>query len=281
MLGSFIIVFREIVEAGLIVGIILAVTRGIPRSRVMCAAGILAGVLGASLIAAFAGVITEALAGIGQEIMNASILLLATAMLAWHNVWMASHGKEMAAEAKQLGQAVRTGSKTLVALSIVIAVAVMREGSEVALFLYGLIASAGVTGNDLLLGSGLGLVAGAALTGLTYFGLLVIPYKHLFGVTGVLITMLAAGLAAQAVGFLQQAGVLTALSQTAWDSSWLLTDRSLPGRVLHTLIGYADQPSVLQVVVYAAVLVGILAASRFARAQMTQPQRIQGGAAGV
>ena len=69
-----------------------------------------------------------------------------------------------------------------------------------------------------------------------------------------LISFLAAGLAAQAVVFLQQAGVVTALGDTAWDTSSILSDTSLFGRVLHTLIGYSDQPSVLQVVVYVATL---------------------------
>ena len=75
MLGALIIVFREVIEAGLIVGIVLAVTKGLAGSRLAIAAGVLAGVVGASLVAAFAGAIGEALAGIGQEIFNATILL--------------------------------------------------------------------------------------------------------------------------------------------------------------------------------------------------------------
>ena len=262
MLGALIIVFREIIEAGIIVGIVMVVTRGVKGSRWMAAAGVCAGLLGAGLVAAFAGAITSALAGVGQEVMNASILMLAVCMLAWHNIWMASHGRELAAEARKLGEDVRTGARTLTALGIVIAVAVMREGSEVALFMYGLVASSATNGWDLLVGSALGLVAGVAVTGLTYFGLVVIPQRRLFQVTGWLITFLAAGLAAQATSFLQQAGIVKALNQTAWDTSAILSDSSLFGRVLRTLIGYADQPSVLQVVVYLATLAAIVTASK-------------------
>ena len=264
LLGALIIVFREVIEAGIIVGIVMAVTRGVKGSRLMAAAGIGAGLLGAGLVAAFAGAITSAMAGVGQEVMNAAILILAVCMLAWHNIWMASHGRELATQARRLGEDVKSGSKTLVALSIVIAVAVMREGSEVALFLYGLVASSATSGQGLLLGSALGLASGALLSAATYFGLVVIPQRRLFQVTGWLITFLAAGLAAQAIGFLQQGGVITALDQTAWDTSSVLSDTSLPGRVLHTLIGYADQPSVLQVVAYAATLVVIVGASKMA-----------------
>ena len=145
MLGALIIVFREVIEAGIIVGIVMAVTKGVPGSRLMAGAGVAAGVLGACLVAAFAGAIADALNGVGQELFNASILGLAVCMLAWHNIWMASHGRELAAEARQLGQEVRSGSRSLVALAIVVAVAVMREGSEVALFLYGLVAAGGTT----------------------------------------------------------------------------------------------------------------------------------------
>jgi high-affinity iron transporter len=262
MLGALIIVFREAIEAGIIVGIVMAVTQGVPGSRLMAAAGIVAGVVGASLVAAFAGALASALNGVGQEMFNAAILSLAVCMLAWHNIWMASHGRVLAADARKLGQEVRSGSRSLYALAIVVAVAVMREGSEIALFLYGLVAAGGTTARDLLIGSALGLAAGAAVSALTYFGLATIPPRRLFAVTTGLITFLAAGLAAQAANFLQQAGLAPVMSDTAWDTSAILSDTSLFGRVLHTLIGYSDQPSVLQVVVYALTLAAIFALTK-------------------
>jgi high-affinity iron transporter len=262
MLGALIIVFREVIEAGLIVGIVMAVTGGIRGSRMLVVLGIVAGLIGASLVAAFAGAIGEALQGIGQELFNASILIIAVVMLTWHNVWMARHGRELAAEVKQVGEQVRSGARPIYALGVVVAVAVMREGSEVALFLYGLVASANSTSWDLIVGSLLGLALGCAVTAVTYLGLVTIPARRLFAVTTLLITFLAAGLAAQAVLFLQQAGVVTALSETAWDTSAVLSDTSLFGRVLHTLIGYSDQPSVLQVVVYLVTLATIFALTK-------------------
>jgi high-affinity iron transporter len=262
MLGALIIVFREVIEAGLIVGIVMAVTKGVAGSRLLVGLGVVGGLVGASLVAAFAGAIAEALQGVGQEVFNASILILAVMMLTWHNVWMARHGRELAMEVRKVGDAVRSGSRSIVALGVVVALAVMREGSEVALFLYGLVASANSTPWDLLEGSLIGVALGGAVTAVTYFGLVTIPTRRLFAVTTLLITFLAAGLAAQAVVFLEQAGVVTALSQTAWNTSSVLSDSSLFGRVLHTLIGYADQPSELQVVVYAFTLATIFALSK-------------------
>jgi high-affinity iron transporter len=274
MLGALIIVFREVIEAGLIVGIILAVTKGLRGSRLLVGLGVIAGVLGASLVAVFAGAIADALQGVGQEVFNASILLVAVAMLTWHNVWMATHGRELAAEVKQVGAEVRAGSRSIAALGVVVAVAVMREGSEVVLFLYGLVASSNSTAYELIEGSFIGLLLGVGVTALTYFGLVTIPTRWLFKVTTALITFLAAGLAAQAVVFLQQAGIVTALADTAWDTSAILSDTSLFGRVLHTLIGYSDQPSWLQVVVYLFVLIGVLTLSRAFGAQAGPRPRV-------
>jgi high-affinity iron transporter len=270
MLGALIIVFREVIEAGIIVGIILAVTRGIGGARLWIASGVAGGVAGAVLVAVFAQAIANALAGMGQELFNGSILALAVVMLTWHNVWMASHGRRMAAEIRQVGEEVRSGSRSLAALAVVVGVAVMREGSEIVLFLYGLAAAGGSTAGGLILGSILGLVAGCAVSALTFLGLVTIPPRHLFRVTTVLITFLAAGLAAQSVLFFEQAGLVTALSQTAWDTSAILSDTSLFGRVLHTLIGYSDQPSVMQVVVYGLTLGMIFTLSK----AFAQPARV-------
>src|ERR1700693_5866645 len=178
MLGALIIVFREVIEAGLIVGIVLAVTKGFAGSRIAIAAGGLVGVVGASLVAGFAGAIGEALAGIGQEIFNATILLIAVVMLTWHNGWMASHGRELAADVKRVGEAVRSGSQSIFALGVVCAVAGVREGSEVALFMYGLLAAGGSTATELVVGSLLGLAAGMAGGALNYLGFGAIPQRR-------------------------------------------------------------------------------------------------------
>jgi high-affinity iron transporter len=261
MLGALIIVFREVIEAGLVIGIVLAVTQGARGSRAVIFGGVAAGALGAGVVAAFADALSQAVAGRGQELFNAGVLAVAVVMLAWHNIWMARHGRELAGELAAAGRAAVAGEKSFLALAIVVALAVLREGSEVALFLYGILAS-GESGADLFIGGLAGLGLGAVVSALTYFGLVTIPPRHLFGVTTAMITLLAAGLAAQCVGFLQQAWIVTALSQTAWDTSAILPDSSLFGRVLHTLIGYSDQPTVLQVVVYVATLAAILVATR-------------------
>ncbi len=275
MLAALIIVFREVFEAGLIVGIVLAVTRTVPHRNLWIGGGVLGGVAGACLVAAFAGALSNLFAGMGQELFNASILGIAVVMLTWHNVWMARHGREMASEVRAIGRAVAEGSKSLFALAVVVGVAVLREGSEVALFLYGIVTSDGGSAASLALGGVTGLVLGALVCMLTYAGLVSIPMRSLFAVTTVLITLLAAGMAAQAAAFLEKANWLTAMSNVVWDTSWMLDESSIPGKALHTLIGYTDQPTAMQLSVYVAVLAITFVLMRLSgsQPQTAQPAR--------
>lgn len=275
MLAALIIVFREVFEAGLIIGIVLAVTRTVPHRNRWIGGGVVAGVVAACCVAAFAGAISTLFAGMGQELFNAAILGIAVVMLTWHNVWMAQHGRELAGEVRAIGQAVADGSKSLLALTIVVGVAVLREGSEVALFLYGIVTTDGGSAASLALGGVIGLGLGALVCLMTYVGLVRIPMRSLFAVTTVLITLLAAGMGAQAAAFLERANWLTALDNVVWDSSWLLADSSIPGRALHTLIGYTDQPTAMQLTVYLAILLVTFVLMRLYGSPAKAPQPAQ------
>ena len=261
MLSSLIIVFREVLEAGLVVGIVLAAIAGVPRRGLWIGTGVAGGVVGACVVAAFADVLYSAFAGSGQELFNAAVLGLAVAMLAWHNVWMARHGNEVARQMHAVGDAVRAGARPLYAVAVVVAIAVLREGSEVVLFLYGIASSEGNQPAAMLAGSASGVALGAAVAAALYLGLLHIPARHLFAVTGWLITLLAAGMASQAAAFLNQAGLAPALVDQVWDTSGVLRDDSVLGLALRTLIGYSDRPSGLQLVVYGVTLATIAAAT--------------------
>lgn len=254
MLATGLIVFREVLEAALIIGIVLAASQGVKRRGRWVSAGAAGGVLLAGLVAAFAGEIAGALEGNGQELFNAAVLFAAVAMLGWHNVWMGRHGRELAVEAGDVGKAVLAGTRPIYALALVVGLAVAREGSEVVLFLYGILAGQPLDRWAFAAGCLLGFAAGAGAGAALYFGLLRIPLRHLFTVTSWLILLLAAGMASQGAAFLVQANLLPALGNAVWDTSFLLTDTSMLGRVLHTLIGYVAQPAGIQVVFYVATL---------------------------
>ena len=273
MLGSAIIVFREVLEAALIVGVVLAASVGAPRRGFWVSCGIAAGVAGAGLVALFATEIAAAAAGIGQELLNACILLLAVGMLGWHNIGMSRHGRELAATARSIGDAVVSGARPLYVLAVVVGLAVLREGSETVLFLYGIAAGGGLSAGSLTAGGALGLLGGVAMGAALYLGLLRIPTGRLFTVTSWMVLLLAAGMAAQAAGYLVQADLLPPLGNAIWDTSAVLTEDSVIGKTLHTLIGYVSRPDGIQIMFYLAVLAGIWLLTRVVGAPVSSPTR--------
>ncbi len=262
MFVSMIIVFREVMEAGLIVGIVLAATEGVVGRGRWIAGGIAAGAIGASLVAIFAAVLFDAFQGAGQEVFTAVILIFAVAMLTWHVGWMSHHGRTMAAEMRQVGQEVRLGHRSLAALAAVVAVAVMREGSEVVLFLFGIAAASNTAPLSLAVGGVAGLALACIVSWLLYRGLVAIPLRHLFTVTNTLIALLAAGMAGQAVAVLHGADLLPAWGEQLWDTSRILSDDSFVGRSLHALIGYSARPSGIQLAAWLGTLLMLAILSR-------------------
>ena len=260
MWGIAILVFREVLEAALIVTVVAAATRGVARRGLFIGGGITLGILGALVVAAFASAITQAVSGVGQELFNAAVLFAAVLMIGWHVIWMSSHGREMARQMKELGGAVQAGSSSLAMLLAVVALAVLREGSEIVLFLTGMVAGGA---GGLFPGLGLGIVAGTAVGLALYFGLLRIPVRHFFTATNWLLVLLAAGLASTAASYLVQANWLPEWGGQLWNSSWLLSNGSVLGNILHILIGYDAHPSGIQLVFYAAVVVMLALGVKF------------------
>jgi high-affinity iron transporter len=257
MIATALIVFREVLEAALIVGIVSAATRGIPGRARWIAAGLGAGLAGSIAVAGGAGLISQLAEGMGQELFNASILLLAVLMLGWHNIWMTSHGRELAANARRIGSDVRSGAKAMSVVLIVIGVAVLREGSETVHFLYGIAASGETGRGSMMLGGVLGVAAGVAVGVLLFRGLLRIPLKWFFSVTSALVLLIAAGMAAQAARFLIQASVLPSLASPLWDTSSIVSNSSVAGKALTGLVGYDAQPAGMQIAAFVVVLTAI------------------------
>lgn len=259
MLATAMIVFREVLEAALIITLVLSVTRGVLRRRRWISGGVVIGISFAVLVAFFADVIGSAVEGVGQEVFNASILFLAVGLLGWHNIWMKRHAQELVSQMKHWGNAVKEGEKPLYVLAIVIALAVSREGSELVLFLHGVFAS-GADRFSLIGGGMLGLAAGVVLGAVIYFGLTRVPTKHIFAVSGWLILLLAAGMASQGAEFLAKADILPSIGQEIWNSSAILSEKGLAGQVLHILVGYDEKPMGIQLIFYFStlIIIGVL-----------------------
>lgn len=272
MFATTLIVFRESLEAALFVGIVAAATRGLYGRARWLGAGVGAGALGAMILALLAHSLSGWLEGLGQDVLNISVLSLALGMLLWHCIWVASHTRERAADAKQIGQYVQQGSRAPWALLVAVALAVLREGAETVLFVGGSLTGAGATSPaSALVGGVLGLVAGAGFVVLAYAGLARVPARHIFSLTNLLIALLAASLASQLARTLAQAGLLDTWIGPLWDSTQLLAPDSALGTLLHALLGYDVRPSAAQWAAYVGVLLAIYVGTRLLRPKSATP----------
>ncbi len=257
MFSTAVIIFREVLEAALIIGIVAAATRTVPGRNYWLTAGVLSGLLGAGIVAFFASNIADRAGGMGQELFNAIVLGLAVVMLAWHNIWMSSHGAELAKNARSVGVAISDGRSECSVLLVIVGLAVLREGSEATLFLYGIAASEGAGAIPMLTGGLAGLLVGVVVGYALYAGLLRVPMRWFFAATGMLILFLAAGMASRSAHFLIQADLLPSLAAPVWDTSALLSQQSMFGTLLHILVGYEDKPAGMQLIFYVSALIVI------------------------
>jgi high-affinity iron transporter len=240
-------------------------------STVVLALIVLLGLAGSVAVAASAAQIAEYFDGVGQEVFNAAVLGIAVVMLGWHNIWMSAHSKQLAASARLIGSGIRDGHQQLSAILIAVAVAVLREGSETVLFLYGLVSGGEHTVSAIWSGGALGVLAGASIGRLLYSGMVRIPLRWFFSATSALILLLAAGMASQMARFLIQGDVLSSLNAPVWNAAAVLPLDSPIGAALHALVGYETTPSGMQVVFYVTTIVVILIGMRFAKVASLSP----------
>ncbi|TAL90513.1 MAG: iron permease [Candidimonas sp.] len=263
MFATAIIVFRETLEAALFVGIMAAATRGLAGRIRWLITGVLAGSAGALALAVGAGHISALANGVGQDLVNAGILVAALTMLTWHCVWVSNQGAQAAADACTLGSSFKQGQRAPWALTIVVALSVLREGAETVLFVAGYATGSGSTGT--LVGALAGVLCGSAMGAVIYLGLSRVPVQRMFAMTNTLILLLAASIASQLARALSQAGLVSAWGQPLWDTSPLLRVDSPFGTLAHALVGYEAQPTGLQLAFYALALLVIFSGSRWVR----------------
>lgn len=256
MLSTAVIVFREVLEISLILGVVLVATRELVGRRRWTLAGLCAGIAGSALVALGAGRISDAVSGMGQELFDATVMLLAAVLIGWTVVWMKRHSTGLIRQLTAVGEAVAAGHRPLYVLAAVVALAVLREGSEIVLLTYGVIIS-GQTVFQTVAGGLIGLGVGTLVGLMIYSGLVRVPTRHLFSVTAVLLTFLAAAMVSQAVELLGAAGFITVLAAPLWDTSRFLSEHGLTGSILHALVGYSAQPSGIQFAAFLTTLATI------------------------
>ncbi len=275
MLSALVIVFREMLEMALVIGVLLAATRGLKGSRHWIGLGIFAGFFGALVVALFMEEMEAAVSGNGEFIFNAVVLLIAASLIAWTVIWMSQHSRQMSANMRRIGSSVSEGSLPTTALAIVAFSAVMREGAEAVFFLFGAAKTIASGGWSLLAGGLLGAIAALLIGTVIYLGLSRIRLSRLFTVASWLLIFMAAGMVSQASANLVIIEWLPALVDQVWDTSTILTQESLTGSFLHVMIGYDPAPSGIQLVTFVSAF--ILMASLYLRNQQPGSQQKIGG----
>ncbi len=246
------ITFREFLEISLIVGIILAATRGISGRFAAVGLGLLGGLIGSIALAFFTDQISDMIDGMGQEVFNAGLMFLTAGFLSWTVIWMRRYGAKIAKELRDVAGKVRSGDKNLYVISGVICLASLREGTEIVLFTYGMASEISLP--IIFFGGILGAAAGSLVGAGLYLGLLKTAQKHLFSITSWLLILLTAGIAAKGVSFLIAAGIAPPLGTQLWDTSTLIPAQSLLGEILNIIIGYTPRPTGTELLTYLLTL---------------------------
>ena len=270
MFATGLIVFRESLEAALFVGILAASTRTLAGRGFWLTCGVLAGFMGSVAMALGMEHISTWVDGIGQDFVNAIIITVALLMLTWHCVWVSTHSQDLVQNARRLGTSATDGSSTLWALSLAVAMAVMREGAETVIFVAGFMSGTSEGRIPLLMGAGIGLIAGVVSGLAIYLSLARVHTRHLFSVTNALILILAGSLASQLAKTLIQAGLVSYGVEPVWDVSNLLSNSSALGTFLHALMGYDANPAMLQLLFYAGSIAAIWFATQQVRARLAR-----------
>lgn len=264
MLQIAIVVFREILEVSLILGILTAATKEIPGRTKWILTGLGLGLIGSLLLAISTDKISESLNGMGQEFFNGLILLAASVMIGWTVLWMQKHAKSISGELKRLGNSVREGKKPLYILAVVVLLSTLREGMEIVLFSYSYYIS-GTEISEIIFGAAIGILSGAAIGCALYLGMLKAFGKYFFIVTTWILIFLSAGIAASGIGFWINAEIVPALANPAFDASRILSQQSVFGKFLHIFFGYIDQPAGAQLIAYFVVLITLIIGLRIAK----------------
>ena len=252
MLAVIIIVLREMLEICLIVGMISAALKEFDHRKKIILTGTFIGLF-ISLCFAFAlNRINMLFDGEGQEFLNIVILTSSILCVAWTLLWISDYSKKLANKVRDTSIKMKEEFSVWPMVMLII-FAVVREGGELILFLFGLSAG-GIASYDMILGGTMGIALGVLFGFGLYSGLLKLKIKNTFKVVNILLLLLAAGMASQLAIYVSAIDLISSFSSTVWDSSWLIRDCSILGKFLKGLIGYSSKPTILQIIFYFGVI---------------------------
>lgn len=255
MVATFIIFLREGIEASMIAAILAAYLTKIGERRSirlviagMVSAAALAAAIGAGIYAA----VQEWADTRAQTIFETCTYVLAAVLLVVMALWMGRHARHLSSELRsQADGALSRGERR--GFFLIAFQATLREGIETCVFTLAIVF--GPSGKGALLGAGIGLAAALLLALAIFKAGVKVPLPRFLNVVGNLLVAFGAGLAADAIGNGQSLGWLPVLNRPLWNSSGLVTDSSSVGDILHSFLGYAAQPTMLQLLGWVTYLI--------------------------
>ncbi len=254
--ATFVITLREAFEASLILGIVYTYLEkiGARDSYRYVTWGGVVGLLSSVGMGVGVSYLSGPLLDLGPDLVSTAVILAAVILLTWHAWWMQQHARSIKGQVQHRIDEARA-TQRLWLVSLIAFTGVFREGAETVLFLWGIMAQATTAGGwGSVIGGVAGVGSAAALGWAIFRGGRSISLTRFFTVTTLFIMILAAGLFSTGVGRLVGLGVLP-MTDAVWDTSFILSDRSVLGSFLSGLMGYRARPSVLDLGAYAAYLV--------------------------
>lgn len=243
MLSALVIILREALEASLIISILLAVSYFLRVSRRWVLWALMTGMAGAGVVAYFLGAISGWFGGMGQELLNAVLLIWICLSLTGICFFAARYAH---------GRTPHVAPLLGTALAWAAGFAIVREGCEILVYIYSFTASL-ESFIPVLIGGGIGFGIGGSIGVLIYYLIINLPRRQMMQAIFAIVALISAGMASQAVQYLEQAGLLPAQAPL-WDASGWIPETSLLGQLLYALIGYEATPTPSQIGVYLLIL---------------------------
>ncbi|MBN9236163.1 MULTISPECIES: FTR1 family iron permease [Phyllobacteriaceae] len=250
------VIWRECIEALLVIGILNAWLGKRPvaerrSGRLWLWSGVVVGLVGAVALAFLLLTVGDALGDDSQEYFQTAIVLLAAALIVQMVFWMRRHGRTLKSELHASLSEVADRSNWFGVFALA-TLAVLREGSEAAVFLYGTMAGVSASNFGAAIAAVLGIVAALATYWLLQIGGKILSWRTFFRVTEVMLLFLAASLLLSGIDHLISLGLLPSLSGRLWDTSPLLPDSGMAGGVISGLTGYRARPVMIELLAFAA-----------------------------
>ena len=254
MFNTFLITLREGLEAALIIGIVLAFLNQTGKRQWFQQVWL--GTAAAILVSVVAGVVlflsVGAFEGNAEKIFEGIAMLTAAGILTWMVFWMRKQAANIKQQLHAQIQAAISGGSSI-AITGLAFVAVVREGIETVLFLFGATRSAEST--VLNVAGGIAGIAIAVVIGYgVYKGTSRLNLRTFFNTTGLLLILFAAGLLAHGIHEFQEAGIIPIVIEHLWDINNILPEKSVFGMFFTAVFGYNGNPSLIEVAAYTGYL---------------------------